>query len=216
MDLPTFSYLRTMIQIKSFTFNLLGTNCFVVWDDSQRGCIICDPGMYRDFETAALGDFIAAERLTPEAVMLTHGHFDHIWSAAATARRYNCPVYMSPADKDTAKLGLALFDRIDFKKEVELFDSIPVEDGQSLHLGGVDWKVLSTPGHSPGGVCYYAESGRLLLSGDTLLAGTIGRSSTRITVSFDPLHLMRLPVPCSSNIPSMVTSSFPLLGYSPA
>ena len=45
-----------------------------------------------------------------------------------------------------------------------------------LHLGGLDWKVISTPGHSPGSVCYYCESGKVLLSGDTLMAGTIGRS----------------------------------------
>ena len=165
-----------MIQIKSFTFNLLGTNCFVVWDDAQHGCIVCDPGMYRDFEVAALEDFISAEGLVPEAILLTHGHFDHVWSAAATARRYGCGVYMSAADRDIARLGMDLFERLDFKKKVELFDFTPVEDGQILHLGGIDWKVISTPGHSPGGVCYYSESGKLLLSGDTLLAGAIGRS----------------------------------------
>ncbi|MBQ4183385.1 MAG: MBL fold metallo-hydrolase, partial [Bacteroidales bacterium] len=64
---------------------------------------------------------------------------------------------------------------LEFKKTVPPFDFIPVRDGEQLQLGGVDWTVIATPGHSPGGVCYYNETGKLLLSGDTLFAGAIGR-----------------------------------------
>ena len=165
-----------MIQIKSFTFNILGTNCYVVWDDTQDKCIVCDPGMYRDNEEATATEFIETKGLPPEAILLTHGHFDHTWGVAYLAGRYGCPVYMGAADKEIARMGMDMFERLEFKKTVPPFDFIPVRDGEQLQLGGVDWTVIATPGHSPGGVCYYSETGKLLLSGDTLFAGAIGRS----------------------------------------
>lgn len=165
-----------MIQIKSFSFNILGTNCYVVWDDSQEKCIISDPGMYRDFEENSLADFLATKGLVPEAILITHGHFDHIWGAEAAIRRYGCPAYMKAEDKELLGLVQDYFGRMGLKRRIEPFDFIDIQDGMDLHLGRLDWKVISTPGHSPGSVCYYCESGEVLLSGDTLMAGTIGRS----------------------------------------
>ena len=73
-------------------------------------------------------------------------------------------------------MGADFFQQLSFKKQVEQFDFLPLEDGDKLHLGGVDWKVVACPGHSPGGVCYYASEAGILLSGDSLFAGAIGRT----------------------------------------
>ena len=165
-----------MIQIKSFTFNILGTNCYVLWDDGGKRCVIVDPGMYRDFEEKSLLDFLETEGLTPDGILLTHGHFDHTWGVAFLVRRFACPVYMSSLDRDTARMGADFFEQLSFKKQVETFDFRHVADGEHLCLGGVDWTVITCPGRSPGGVCYHAPEAGILVSGNSLFAGAIGRT----------------------------------------
>ena len=165
-----------MLQIKIFPVNPLGANCYVCWDDAGRSCVVADPGFYRPDEEEMVFSFIHDHSLTPDAVLLTHAHFDHAWGAAAVAGRYGCPVYLSAADDPVLRGGSAMLERLQLEKTVEPFAYKNVEDGQILHVGGTDWRVISTPGHTPGGVCYWCEKDGVLLSGDTLFAGSIGRS----------------------------------------
>ena len=165
-----------MLQIKIFPVNPLGANCYVCWEDAGKACIVADPGFYRPDEEEMVFSFLRDNGLTPDAVLLTHGHFDHAWGAAAVARRSGCPVYLSAADDPVLKGSSAMLERLQLEKAVEPFEHQDVADGQVLHLGGVDWKVITTPGHSEGSVCYYCEAWGVLLSGDTLFAGSIGRS----------------------------------------
>ena len=165
-----------MLQIKIFPVNPLGANCYVCWDDAGRSCVVADPGFYRPDEEEMVFSFICNHNLTPDAVLLTHAHFDHAWGAAAVAGRYNCPVYLSAADDPVLRGGSAMLERLQLEKTVDPFAYKDVVDGQILHVGGTDWRVISTPGHTPGGVCYWCEKDGVLLSGDTLFAGSIGRS----------------------------------------
>ena len=165
-----------MLQIKIFPVNPLGANCYVCWDDAGRSCVVADPGFYRPDEEEMVFSFIRDHNLTPDAVLLTHAHFDHAWGAAAVAGRYNCPVYLSAADDPVLRGGSAMLERLQLEKTVDPFAYKDVVDGQILHVGGTDWRVISTPGHTPGGVCYWCEKDGVLLSGDTLFAGSIGRS----------------------------------------
>ena len=165
-----------MLQIKIFPVNPLGANCYVCWEDAGKACIVADPGFYRPDEEEMVSAFLRDNGLTPDAVLLTHGHFDHAWGAAAVARRFGCPVFLSAADDPVLKGSSAMLERLQLEKAVEPFEHQDLADGQVLHLGGVDWKVIATPGHSQGSVCYYCEAWGVLLSGDTLFAGSIGRS----------------------------------------
>ena len=165
-----------MLQIKIFPVNPLGANCYVCWEDAGKACVIVDPGFYRPDEEDMVFSFVRDQGLAPDAVLLTHGHFDHAWSAASVARRYGCPIYLSAADDPVLKGSAAMLERLQLEKTVEPFKYEDVADGQFLHAGGVDWKVIATPGHSPGSVCYLCEQWGVLLSGDTLFAGSIGRS----------------------------------------
>ena len=165
-----------MLQIKIFPVNPLGANCYVCWEDAGKTCIVADPGFYRPDEEEMVFSFLRDNGLTPEGVLLTHGHFDHAWGAAAVARRFNCPVYLSAADDPVLQGSSAMLERLQLEKAVEPFEHRDLADGQVLRLGGVDWKVVATPGHSPGSVCYFCEQWGVLLSGDTLFAGSIGRS----------------------------------------
>ena len=165
-----------MLQIKIFPVNPLGANCYVCWEDAGKACVIVDPGFYRPDEEDMVLNFLRDNGLAPDAVLLTHGHFDHAWSAASVARRAACPVYLSAADDPVLKGSSEMLERLQLEKTVEPFKYEDVEEGQIIHAGGVDWKVITTPGHSPGSVCYLCEQWGVLLSGDTLFAGSIGRS----------------------------------------
>ena len=165
-----------MLQIKIFQVNPLGANCVVLWEDAGKTCAIADPGFYRPDEEEMVDTFLRDNGLTPGAVLLTHGHFDHTWGAAAVAKKYGCPVYLSAADDIILRTGSEFLERLQLEKSVELFAYKDISDGEVLHVGGADWKIITTPGHTPGGVCYYCAEASVLLSGDTLFAGSIGRT----------------------------------------
>ena len=127
---------------------------------------------------AQLSAFLQEEGLKPEAVLLTHGHFDHVWGVDRLLAEYPVPVYMHPADKDIMSQVAQSFRNIDGSSPLvrHKFTTVDIQDGDQLNLAGMQWKVLHTPGHTPGSVCYWSEADNLLLSGDTLFAGSIGRT----------------------------------------
>ena len=164
-----------MLHYKIFHFNMYATACVLLWDDDKR-CAIFDPGCQSDDEKAALTGFIAREGLTPEAILLTHGHPDHICGVNYVHSLYNIPVYLSPADKEMLPL-YQVFGKI-IKMEIDItFPSLDATDGMEIRVGDkLRFRVIATPGHTKGGTCYYYQEGGILLSGDTLFAGSIGRT----------------------------------------
>ena len=165
-----------MLQIKIFPVNPLGANCYVLWEDAGKACVLVDPGFFRPDEEEMVFSFIRDNGLVPEAVLLTHAHFDHAWGAAAVARRYGCPVRLSAADEPVLRGCSEMLERLQLEKLVEPFDCQDITDGEVLSVGGARWQVIATPGHTPGSVCYYSADWNVLLSGDTLFAGSIGRT----------------------------------------
>lgn len=165
-----------MLQIQQFSFNILGTNCYVLYGAAPGRCVVVDPGMYRPNEEERFFAFLADNGLEPDAVLLTHAHFDHVWGVTALLKRFSCPVYMNSADEPVLRSCEASIRPLGLKNRLEIFPWQPVSDGTKLTLAGFSWEVIGTPGHTPGGVCWWCPEERLLLSGDTLFAGTIGRS----------------------------------------
>ncbi len=166
-----------MLHTRIFTFNPLGTNCMVLWADGSSFCTIVDPGMSSDDGEQELMSFLTREKLTPDAILLTHGHFDHAWGVERILARYPVPVYMNSADRGILENGSSAFRGAPILKAMcHNFPTVDVADGDEVTTGGATWKVLATPGHTPGGVCYWNEENNLLLSGDTLFAGSIGRT----------------------------------------
>ena len=164
-----------MTNYKIFYFNVLRTACTVLWSEDGR-CAIADPGCQDANEKKELTDFIAAEGLTPAAILLTHGHPDHICAARWLQDLYGIPVRMNPAEKEY----LPIFRKYGADIGMDLDISFRVTDageGQVIEIGkDLRFKVIGTPGHSAGGVCYYDEAGGILVAGDTLFNGAIGRS----------------------------------------
>ena len=166
-----------MLHTRIFQFNPLGTNCMVLWADGSRFCTVTDPGMSSEEGEKELLDFLSREGLTPDAILLTHGHFDHVWGVERLLAHFPVPVYMHPADKPILANGGSAFRGMEnFKMLRHDFPTADVADGDVVSSGGVDWKVIHTPGHTPVGLCYWSQEDNLLMSGDTLFAGSIGRT----------------------------------------
>ena len=166
-----------MLTIKTFPFNPLGTNCYVVSDETQDAVII-DCGALYDEEKAALSDYIDTQELHPVAHLLTHAHFDHFWGAAFLHERYGLAVRCPEGD-------LPFFHDAEGQMRNILGHAMRCPtgpDGESItptsiiSFGNHQLSVLSSPGHTPGGVCFYCEQEHALFSGDSLFQMSIGRT----------------------------------------
>ena len=164
-----------MINIEFFTFNSFQTRCSVIWDEDGN-CAVTDPGFETEAEHSALTSFITSKGLKPACIMLTHGHFDHILGVAALAKDYEgIPVYLHPAEKFTLENN-EFFCRFFGTSKPDAFGTVDVKEGDTIQVGSLCFKVIETPGHTVGGVCFLEENEKVLVSGDTLFAGAIGRT----------------------------------------
>lgn len=127
------------------------TNCYIVFEGGD--CVVIDPGYEAEKIIAALDRF----EVRPSYILITHGHPDHISAAKQVAENYGAKVAIG--DKDAHRLS--------FEPDVPLFD------GNVVGAGSLAFRVVSTPGHTEGGVCYIC--GGYLFSGDTLFSGDVGR-----------------------------------------
>lgn len=163
-----------MNKIHSMTCSSYEENCYVLSNKNSLEAILIDPGCLPGKEEQGVKDFLSEQALKPLAILLTHAHFDHIFGAKALQDFYGIPIYMHPAEKSSLEYNekmKALFPEI-----CNDFISTPVEDGQLLSIGPFNFEVIACPGHSAGSVAYLDREDRVLFSGDTLFAGTIGRS----------------------------------------
>ena len=144
-------------------------NCYVVENAATRQVVIVDPGADAPRIIADVAD------RRPAAVLLTHGHYDHIGAVDAVCARYGIPVYIHPTDAPKLT-DPALNVGAEFGFDVRVATKpLLVEDNQTLRLAGLNIRVLHTPGHSAGSVCYLLPENAGLLCGDTLFNGGYGR-----------------------------------------
>lgn len=162
-----------MLNIRKFTCNPFQETTLLLWDDTGEG-ILADPGFLGEEETAAVRDYISKEGVRIQAVWLTHGHFDHIYGVGA----FDVPVYMHPDDQVLLDNNWQLTRRYHLPDAPDRFRYEPLHDGDILRFGQTGFRVIATPGHTPGGVCFLDEQDKVLISGDTLFAGSIGRTDS--------------------------------------
>lgn len=163
------------MEIKTFFCNPLHECCYLAWDGTGA-CVIVDPGCYGAAELSLIESFVEGKNLRPEKILLTHSHFDHILGLEAVASRWKLDVYMHPDDREQlvrsadwcARLGL------EFKPFTGRF--VDIADGDKITFGDTTLEVLATPGHTQGGVCFYCRADGVIFTGDTLFAGSIGRT----------------------------------------
>lgn len=161
----------TPIRHERLVVGPLQTNCYVLWDSSTGGGVIIDPGGDNDL----IQTLVKSLGVRVERILATHGHPDHIFSAGALSRVYGVGVAMHAADipvlEESAAIAEMFYDMAAF---VPFAPDTLLSDGELVPVGGTEARVIHTPGHSPGGVCFQTEAG--VFCGDTLFAGSIGRT----------------------------------------
>ena len=170
--------------VAGFPAGSFAANCYLVAPAPGEECVIIDPG--QDAEPG-IEELLARYRLKPIAVLLTHGHIDHMWSVAPVCGAKDIPAYIHPDDRDLltdpAK-GISLLAKQQFLGGLtfsEPDDVRELADGEIIALAGLRFTVGHTPGHTPGSVTYgapgqHADDASALFSGDLLFAGSIGRT----------------------------------------
>ena len=167
--------------VVGFPTGSLQANCFVLAAEVGGPCVVVDPG--QDAEQP-LDDVLREHRLDPVAVLLTHGHFDHIFAVTPVCDGHDIPAWIHPEDRvllSDPMRALSADARQFFGGRVQLREPREVralDDGTALELAGLTFTVDHTPGHTRGSVTFRSVSGEgpLLISGDTLFAGSIGRT----------------------------------------
>jgi len=158
------------MEIKTLTVGMFETNCYLVHDRTSGAGAIIDPGDEADriiAETMRSG-------FAPRAVLLTHGHVDHIGAVSEIMSRFGIPLYAGKGEEPLLSSSQAnLSAQMGFPVTCPPCDRL-LDDGDTVSFGNLTFTVLRTPGHSPGGVCYMV--GRTLFCGDTLFCGSIGRT----------------------------------------
>ncbi len=158
-------------RVDTVVVGALSTNCYLWKNLETNECLVIDPGGDAEKIIVALGGF------TPRAVLLTHGHYDHIAACDALCGRFDIPLYIHELDVPLLTdphLNVSLL----FREEAVTMRTKPstVREGDKLTLAGLAFTVLHTPGHTPGGTCYLACDHSALFCGDTLFAGGYGHT----------------------------------------
>lgn len=165
------------MKIARFGFSLFGINTYVVWDQVTKDCAIIDPGMIGEREEQSLVNFIEKNDLKVTHLINTHLHIDHAIGDSFVAEKFGVPIEAHPSD---AVLGERLQQQaLEFgiaEKVKDVTITSPLSDGEIIKIGNGELKVMHVPGHSPGGVVLYDEADKILIAGDVLFQGSIGRA----------------------------------------
>ncbi len=159
------------MEIKSVLVSEAYTNCYLVKNEETNDGFIIDPGG----SALKISRCIEQMEMTPKAILLTHGHFDHIGAVDELRDRYDVKVYVSEEESkfmQNYNNNLSVF----FGEGMIVKPDVTIRDGEELEIAGIKMKFILTPGHTPGSGCFYVEEEGVLFSGDTLFCMSRGRT----------------------------------------
>ncbi len=164
-----------MFEIRTSVFNVFQENTYLIWK-SKDHAIVIDPGFYYPAEKEKFFSTVAGLGLHIGAVLLTHSHFDHICGVKAVQDAFGCKVYAHPADAAIVESDARLLGHMGINVPDRAYIVTGIGDGSLIEEGGFCFKVIATPGHTPGCVCFFDDAEGIVFTGDTLFSGTIGRT----------------------------------------
>jgi hydroxyacylglutathione hydrolase len=164
-----------MLQIKSFTFNPVQENTYLLYNEFNE-CIIIDPGCYFDEEKQVLKSFLYLNKLQPKILLNTHCHLDHVFGNKFIADEYKVTLKTHKLEK--AVLEMAPASGLMFNLPFDNYqgDVIFLEEGDIVILRDDELEVIHVPGHSPGSICFYCKKQNFIIGGDVLFQNSIGRT----------------------------------------
>ncbi|MBL8015950.1 MAG: MBL fold metallo-hydrolase [Ignavibacteria bacterium] len=179
------------MQIKKFTVNPFAMNCYIYWDERSGDGVIIDPGAFEEFEKEEILNYIAQNKINIKLILNSHGHIDHIMGNDWAKKMWNVPLLMHKDDMPLIDKALdqgAMFG-VTFPKPPAPDEFIDGSD--EVKFADTVFKILYTPGHSPGSVCFVDEKEKVIFAGDTVFNGSIGRTDLwmgDINVLLDSIH----------------------------
>jgi len=164
-----------MLHIQTFTFNPFQEQTYILWNDALEAVII-DPGCYDLQEQQVLQAFITKHKLVPQVVLNTHCHIDHVLGNAFACKTWNIPLWVPAGEVEQLASVLSYGPSMGIYPEASPKPQGLLDEHSELKYLGIAWQVLNIPGHSPDGLCFYLPSENMLIAGDVLFMGSIGRT----------------------------------------
>ena len=160
------------MKVGKFVLGPVATNCYIGINEETKECFIVDPATC----PPEFVSYIKNAGLTVKAVLLTHGHFDHIMGLGALLKEFPVPVYAHEAERDVLESEQLNSSASMLGQPYSFSGADYVTNRQELRIAEFEIRVIYTPGHTIGGCCYYIEKEKTLFSGDTLFHGSVGRT----------------------------------------
>lgn len=181
------------MRLKTIVSPEMGENCYFVIDETTNEAIVIDPGD-QDWKLRKICD---DENITVKAICLTHCHFDHAGAAESLSKHTKAPIFIGEKEETVAESTTYNLSAMFGSPFTVHYDRV-LKDGEEFTFGNLEFKVISTPGHTPGGCCFYFEKEGVLFSGDTLFYMSLGRTdfpggSSRDIISSIKNKLFNLP-----------------------
>jgi glyoxylase-like metal-dependent hydrolase (beta-lactamase superfamily II) len=164
-----------MLSLKTFTFNPVQENTYILYNENKQCCII-DPGCYFEEERQELKQFIEQTGLSPVLLLNTHCHLDHVFGNKFVKETWNLTLHIH--GKEQVVFDRAPIAGLTWQLPFDNYEG-PIEylrEGEKIKIGPEEVEIRFTPGHSPGSVSFYHEAGAFVISGDVLFNGSIGRT----------------------------------------
>lgn len=159
------------IRIKRLVVGMVQTNCYVIYNNETKEAVIVDPGD----GAKQISQCCLEYGVKPVAILLTHGHFDHILAAKELKAEWKLKIYSSEKEREVLEDGNKNLMQKWYQKPYSLTPDVTLADEEAFELIGFQWKMLLTPGHTIGSCCYYIAEEEVLFSGDTLFQMSYGR-----------------------------------------
>ncbi len=150
----------------------IGTNCYLLYNKDNKRAVLIDPADEAD----KIMEMIAVKNCTLTAILLTHGHYDHIGAAVKVSKATKAPIYAGECEKEVLENPSINLSAMMSEHAISLIADKWLTDGEVIELAGITIRCIHTPGHTKGGMSYYVEDANILFSGDTLFAASVGRT----------------------------------------
>ena len=164
-----------MLTIKSFAFNPFSENTYVIFNE-QKNAFLVDPGNFGETETSNLERFITENGLKIQNILLTHAHIDHVLGLQWAFDTYKVPMLMHELDQEILDRNPMSAQQFGFFFKPYAGEINYLKEGDVVKLDEDELEILHVPGHSPGSIAFHSKLQKLMISGDVLFEGSIGRT----------------------------------------